>query len=153
MDVTTGTAAGKVDRTRLYRNGPLEKENFPVKDVSDYLSSAIRTHSYGSICAGLRYRIWITSRRHSGFTRWRSRMPWKRGSAPKLDRYSEQATGARQRTRATPGTRLMRSQERANDPVILSPAMMSALTSAGSRSGRMAMASPIKTRSCSMNAP
>jgi magnesium transporter len=38
VGVTVGTAAGKVDRTRVYRNGRLEKENFPVEDVSDYLS-------------------------------------------------------------------------------------------------------------------
>jgi magnesium transporter len=38
VSVTTGTATGRVDRTRVYRNGLLEKENFPVDDVSDYLS-------------------------------------------------------------------------------------------------------------------
>ena len=38
VSVTTGTATGKADRTRVYRNGRLEKENFPVEDVSDYLS-------------------------------------------------------------------------------------------------------------------
>ena len=36
--MTTGTATGKVDHTRVYRNGRLEKENFPVEDVSEYLS-------------------------------------------------------------------------------------------------------------------
>jgi magnesium transporter len=36
--VTIETSTSKVDRTRVYRNGRLEKENFPVENVSDYLS-------------------------------------------------------------------------------------------------------------------
>ena len=36
--MTIETSTSKVDRTRVYRNGRLEKENFPVENVSDYLS-------------------------------------------------------------------------------------------------------------------
>ena len=55
--------------------------------------------------------------------------------------------------RLTQGTRLTRSQARANDPATPPAATMSALTSAGTGSGRKAMASAIKTGPCSMKAP
>jgi hypothetical protein len=57
------------------------------------------------------------------------------------------------RARASPGTRLMRSQARAKEPTTPLAATMSALTSACSGSGRKAMASTIRARPCSMNAP
>ena len=85
--VTSNDRTDGIARTRLYRSGVLEKENFPVEDVSDYVGIP-------GCC------VWVDllrsqARRHGGDRRGTGaaragggRRPRPAGSGPKLDRYS-----------------------------------------------------------------
>ena len=69
-------------RTRLYRDGSLVKENFPVDEISDHLEDDTACVIWLDLCGPPRAAR-RSSGPSSGSTRWPSRTRWARSSGPR----------------------------------------------------------------------
>ncbi len=87
--MTTTAAIDAISHTRVYRNGTLEKENFPVADVSDYLEQS-DTVVWVDLCAPSANDIRIVGE-ELGLHELAVEDAIESHQRPKLDRYADHA--------------------------------------------------------------